>query len=233
MAFFAGSLVFLAFWSILFIQLEPKHRINVLVPGIFWGIGGLIEGYYLYALDWVNPPRLFGLPTGIEDFICAFAIAGSVSMLWPKTIKKFEKIERQHFLLTKNTTIILPFLFIISRFILTFCFSVHSFYSLLIASLSIIIFFCWLLPEMIIDIIKTSMLFFFLTLIHIQAFLWVDENSIENSWLWEEMPFTTTLWQLPVMDIIWGVVLATFIRSVRLAWAVTDAQARRKLKAKN
>ena len=224
MSFFAGSLVFLVVWLVLFVQLKPEHRRNVLLPSIFWGIGGPIEGYYLYALDWVDPPRLFGFPAGIEDFICAFAIAGSASMLWPKTIKKLEKIPRQHFLLNIYTPIILPFLFIISRFILTLCFSVHSFYSLLIASLSIIIFLCWLIPEMIMDIIKTSVLFFVLTLIHIQAFLWVDGNSIEDSWLWEEMPFTTTLWQLPLMDIIWGVVLAAFIRSIRLAWAVAEAQ---------
>lgn len=232
MAFFAGSLVFFTFWLILFVQSKPKDRKNVLFASIFWGVGGVVEGYYLFAFDWVDPARLFGLPTGIEDFICGFGFGGSLNMLWIKSIKRLEKVPRQHFLLTKYTTVVLSFSYLISRLILTHCFAIHSFYSLLIATLSVVIFLCWLIPEMIIDVLKTSILFFFLTLFHIRAFLLVDGNSIEDSWLWEDMPFTTTLWQMPLLDIIWGVVLAAFIRAVRLAWAVTDAQEIRSLKSK-
>jgi hypothetical protein len=222
MAFLAGSLVYFAFWLVLFLQIEPRHRKNVLFNSVFWGIGGVFEGYYLFAYDWVDPARLFDLPTGIEDFICGFGFGGSLSMLWIPTIKSLEKVKRKHFLLQKYMPFIFCFLYIFSRLILTYYFEVHSFYSLLWAALSIVVLFCWLIPEMIVDLIKTSILFLFLTLGHIYAFLLVDENSVQDSWLWETMPYTDTLWGMPVLDLIWGMVLAAFIRAIRLAWAVTE-----------
>lgn len=222
MSFLVASLVYFVLWVVCFIQAKPRHRKNILLLSSFWGIGGIVEGHFFYTYDWVSLPHLFNFDAGIEDFICAFSMGGAASMLWMGNINKLEKLHRSHFLLKKYTPFALTFLYVILRFVLTFGFGIHSFYGLLFSIAPIVLLASWLLPEIITDLLKTALLFLVFTIVHLYTFLLVEENSIIEYWYWEEIPLKVRLWGIPLLDIIWGVILGVFVRTIRLTWAVTE-----------
>lgn len=92
-SYLIASLLFLAFWILLFYLRKELRREMIVISTLFAFAGPFAE--IVYFKDWWKPLTLTGSFLSIEPFIIGFAIGGVASIICEEVFKKKHKKEKR------------------------------------------------------------------------------------------------------------------------------------------
>ncbi|KKQ36218.1 MAG: hypothetical protein US52_C0005G0008 [candidate division WS6 bacterium GW2011_GWA2_37_6] len=194
-----GSLYFFGIWIVLFI-LNKKDKKEQLVFGIIGGVlGVLVEQMHLN--DWWRPNFIYDFPIHIEDIFFGIGVMGISSVLYEFLFKKKQK-SYSKLRPTKRYKIILFIVAIFSMFGMYILFDVHSFWTSVIATFTVVIFIEIKRPDLTSSMVISGLLMVLIALPSYWIGLTLQPNAIDSDWVNSKLSGYQII-GLPIEEYIW------------------------------
>lgn len=167
---------FCLIWATLFL-IRKDLRKEMLLVGIFIGLLSVLTSYFWWTIDWWRPATITGTIVGVEDFLMGFTAGGIMSVIY-KVIRNDSSYNRYKFKFYKLSTIILMLFMAGATTWLTFVIGLTTFWSSLIAMLSVALFIMYVRRDLIVDSVVSG-----LAMMIISISFYLVASGISNTWV--------------------------------------------------
>lgn len=212
------GLLFLVFWTSLFIWRKDTRKAMLVMSTIFGIAGLLVEP--IYVQDWWKPITITNTLIGFEDFLFGFVIGGIAAVIYEDIFKKKMKIRKKTKKITERenmhffTLIIVFGILFFSSFLI---FNLNTLYSSLIAFLPLIGFIYYKRKDLILDSIFSGALLTILSFIIYSILNLITPGWVQKFWYFKNVP-PIIIFGVPIDDIIWYFLAGAFIAPLYEYW---------------